>query len=289
MLKSMTGYGKAVAEYNGKTYTIEVKSLNSKFLDLSLRLPNGLKEQEMEVRAEIGKLLERGKIDLSINTDNGLQKSVGVNKELFKAYYEELSCLKDELNFDAGDILRTILCIPDVLSSPKKEMDEEELKVFKAAIYKAIDDCNKFRMQEGEQTANEIRLRVDSIKSLLVDVEKFDAPRIEYVKTKLRGSLADIISKNFLDNNRFEQELVFYVERMDMTEEKIRLNSHLNYFLETMNDVISPGKKLGFISQEMGREINTLGSKANDAEIQKIVVQMKDELEKVKEQLSNIL
>ena len=179
--------------------------------------------------------------------------------------------------------------IADVLSSPKKEMDEEELKVFKAAIYKAIEDCNNFRIQEGEQTANEIRLRIDSIKSLLIDVEKFDAPRIEYVKNKLKGSLTDIISKNSLDNNRFEQELIFYIERMDMTEEKIRLTSHLNYFLETMNDVASPGKKLGFISQEMGREINTLGSKANDAEIQKIVVQMKDELEKIKEQLSNIL
>ncbi len=285
----MTGYGKAVAEYNGKTYTIEVKSLNSKFLDLSLRLPNGLKEHEIEVRTEIGKLLERGKIDLSINTDNGFHKSVGVNKDLFKAYYEELSGLKDELCFEAGDILRTILTIPDVLSSPKKEMSEEELKFFKAAIYKAIDDCNNFRIQEGEQTANEIRLRVDSIKSLLTDVEKFDAPRIENVKNKLKGSLLDIISKNNLDNNRFEQELIFYIERMDMTEEKIRLSSHLNYFLETMNDSMSPGKKLGFISQEMGREINTLGSKANDADIQKIVVQMKDELEKIKEQLSNVL
>ena len=289
MLKSMTGYGKAVAEINGKTYTIEVKSLNSKFLDLSLRLPNGLKEQEMEVRAEIGKLLERGKIELSINTDNGVQKSVGVNKELFKAYYKELSSLKDELNFEAGDILRTILTIPDVLSSPKKDMEEEELKAFKAAVYKAIEDCNNFRIQEGEQTANEIKLRIDSIKSLLKDVEKFDAPRIEYVKNKLKGSLTDIISKNSLDNNRFEQELIFYIERMDMTEEKIRLTSHLNYFLETIKDATSPGKKLGFISQEMGREINTLGSKANDAEIQKIVVQMKDELEKIKEQLSNIL
>ncbi len=289
MLKSMTGYGKAVAELNGKTYTVEVKSLNSKFLDLSLRLPSGMKEQEMEVRAEIGKLLERGKIDLAINTDNGMQKSVGINTELFKAYYEELSVLKDELNIEGGDIIRTILTIPEVLSSPKKEMDEEELKIFKAAIYKAIEDCNDFRIKEGLQTANEITLRIDSIKSLLIEVEKFDAPRIEYVKNKLRGSLTDIISKNNLDNNRFEQELVFYIERMDMTEEKIRLTTHLNYFIETMNDVASQGKKLGFISQEMGREINTLGSKANDAEIQKLVVQMKDELEKIKEQLSNIL
>ena len=289
MLKSMTGYGKAVAEYNGKTYTVEVKSLNSKFLDLSLRLPTGMKDQEMEVRAEIGKMLERGKIDLSVNTDNNMQKNTGVNKELFKAYYEELSTLKDELNFEAGDILRTIITLPDVLSAPKKELDEEELKVFKEAIYRAIEDCDKFRLQEGEQTAIEIRLRVESIKTLLSEVEKYDAPRIENVKNKLRGSLTDIINKNALDNNRFEQELVFYIEKMDMTEEKIRLTSHLNYFLETMKDVVSPGKKLGFISQEMGREINTLGSKANDAEIQKLVVQMKDELEKIKEQLSNIL
>ena len=285
----MTGYGKATAEYNGKTYTVEVKTLNSKFLDLSLRLPSGMKEQEMEVRADITKILERGKIEVSVNTDNGAQKNIGVNKELFKSYYAELSSLGEELNFKSGDILRTILSIPEVLSSPKKELEDEEANVFKSAIHRAIEDCDKFRMQEGEETAKEIGMRVESIRTLLKEVEKYDAPRIEYVKAKLRGSLTDIISKNSLDNNRFEQELVFYIEKMDMTEEKIRLTSHLNYFLETMKDSAAPGKKLGFISQEMGREINTLGSKANDAEIQKIVVQMKDELEKIKEQLSNIL
>jgi uncharacterized protein (TIGR00255 family) len=289
MLKSMTGYGKAVAEYKGKTFTIEVKSLNSKFLDLSLRLPNGMREKEMEVRAEIGKMLERGKIELSINTENGNQKNVSINRELAKAYYDELCSLKNELNIESGDILRTIITIPEVLGSAKSQTDEEEIKALTEAIYKAIIACDDFRKQEGNLTANEITSRIKSIKSLLPEVEKLDAPRLENVKNKLRGSLSEIISKNNLDENRFEQELVFYIEKMDFTEEKIRLSAHLNYFLETMKDTNSPGKKLNFISQEIGREINTMGSKANDAEIQKLVVQMKDELEKIKEQLGNIL
>jgi uncharacterized protein (TIGR00255 family) len=289
MLKSMTGYGKAIAEYKGKTFTVEVKSLNSKFLDLALRLPNGMREKEMEVRAEIGKMLERGKIELSINTDNGNQKNVSINKDLAKAYYDELCALKKELNIESGDILRTIITIPEVLGSAKSQSDEEEVKALTEAIYKAIVACDDFRKQEGTLTANEITSRINSIKSLLPEVEKLDAPRLENVRNKLRGNLSDIISRNNLDENRFEQELVFYIEKMDFTEEKIRLLAHLNYFLETMNDANSPGKKLNFISQEIGREINTMGSKANDAEIQKLVVQMKDELEKIKEQLSNIL
>ena len=289
MLKSMTGYGKATAEYNGKTFTVEVKSLNSKFLDLALRLPNGMREKEMEVRAEIGKMLERGKIELSINTDNGIHKNVSINKELAKAYYDELMSLKSELNIESGDILRTIITIPEVLGTAKTHADEEEIKTLCDAIYKAIVACDDFRKQEGELTANEIISRINSIKSMLPEIEKLDAPRLENIKNKLRGNLFDIISKNNLDENRFEQELVFYIERMDFTEEKIRLLAHLNYFLETMNDATSPGKKLNFISQEIGREINTMGSKANDAEIQKFVVQMKDELEKIKEQLGNIL
>lgn len=285
----MTGYGKATTDYKGKTFTVEVKSLNSKFLDLSLRLPNGMKEKEMEVRAEIGKMLERGKIELSINTDNGNQKNVSINKELAKAYYDELCALKKELNIESGDILRTIITIPEVLGSAKSQTDEEEVKTLTEAIYKAILACDDFRKQEGALTANEITTRINSIKSLLPEIEKLDAPRLENVKNKLRGSLSDIISKNNLDENRFEQELVFYIEKMDFTEEKIRLLAHLNYFLETMNDANSPGKKLNFISQEIGREINTMGSKANDADIQKLVVQMKDEMEKIKEQLGNIL
>jgi len=289
MLKSMTGYGKAIAEYKGKTFTVEVKSLNSKFLDLALRLPNGMREKEMEVRAEIGKMLERGKIELSINTDNGNQKNVSINKELAKAYYDELCALKKELNIESGDILRTIITIPEVLGSAKSQTDEEEVKALTEAIYKAIVACDDFRKQEGTLTANEITLRINSIKSLLPEIEKLDAPRLENVRNKLRGNLSEIISRNNLDENRFEQELVFYIEKMDFTEEKIRLLAHLNYFLETMNDANSPGKKLNFISQEIGREVNTMGSKANDAEIQKLVVQMKDELEKIKEQLGNIL
>ncbi|MEI6816768.1 MAG: YicC/YloC family endoribonuclease [Bacteroidota bacterium] len=289
MLKSMTGYGKAIAEYGGKTYTIEVKSLNSKFLDLSLRLPNGLREKELEIRSEITKRLERGKVEVSVNTDNGVQKSVHINNDLFKTYFEELSMLKTELNIEAGDIMRTIITIPDVLTSPRKETDENEMQALMDGVNAAITGCDNFRIQEGKQTATEIKLRIDSIRNLVGQVAILDAPRIENVKTRLRTNLLEIISKNNFDENRFEQELVFYIEKMDMTEEKIRLVAHLNYFDETMKDTVSIGKKLAFISQEIGREINTMGSKANDAEIQKLVVQMKDELEKIKEQLNNIL
>src|ERR1035437_2374051 len=197
MLKSMTGYGKAIADYKGKTFTVEVKSLNSKFLDLALRLPNGMKEKEMEVRAEIGKMLERGKIELSINTDNSNQKNVSINKELAKAYYDELCALKKELNIESGDILRTIITIPEVLGSAKSQTDEEEVKALTEAIYKAIAACDDFRKQEGALTANEITTRINSIKSLLPEIEKLDAPRLENIKNKLRGSLSDIIFNIF--------------------------------------------------------------------------------------------
>ncbi len=289
--KSMTGFGKATNEITGKKITVEIRSLNSKQLDLNLRIPYLYKEKELELRTEIAKQIERGKVDVSVFTES-TQETIPttLNKSLAKAYYNELKSLSQELNDTNDNLLSLVVKMPDVLKAEREtvELDENEWKEVKATINKAIEAFQKFRIDEGNTLAKEFQSRISKIDSLLKEVISFDEQRIETIKKRIKNNLAEVIDVNKIDQNRFEQELIYYIEKLDITEEKLRLKTHLDYFTGTMLELGS-GRKLGFISQEIGREINTIGSKANDASMQKLVVQMKDELEKIKEQLLNVL
>lgn len=290
-MKSMTGFGKATAEIPGKKVTVEVRSLNSKQLDLNLRLPYLYKEKELELRADISKQIERGKVDLTVFTE-ATQDSlpVAINKTLAKTYYNELKALSAELGESNQNLLALVVKMPDVMKAEREvlELDEAEWKQIKSTVDRAIDAFQKFRSDEGKTLSNEFTTRIGLIDSLLTEVIKGDAARVENIRTRIKNSIAEAVEKEKIDQNRFEQELVYYIEKLDITEEKLRLKTHIDYFLNTMKETAS-GRKLGFISQEIGREINTIGSKANDANVQKLVVQMKDELEKIKEQLLNVL
>ncbi len=290
-MKSMTGFGKATAEIPGKKVTVEVRSLNSKQLDLNLRLPYLYKEKELELRADISKQIERGKVDITVFTEATQDaQPIAINKTLAKIYYKELKALSDELDEVTPNILSLVVKMPDVMKAEREvvELDEEEWKQIKATVDKAIDAFQKFRSDEGKTLSNEFTTRIGLIDNLLTEVVKMDAARVENIRSRIKNSLSEVIEKEKIDQNRFEQELVYYIEKLDITEEKLRLKTHIDYFLNTMKEAGS-GRKLGFISQEIGREINTIGSKANDATVQKLVVQMKDELEKIKEQLLNVL
>lgn len=289
--KSMTGFGKATNEITGKKITVEIRSLNSKQLDLNLRIPYLYKEKELELRTEIAKQIERGKVDVSVFTES-TQETIPttLNKNLAKAYYNELKSLSQELNDTNDNLLSLVVKMPDVLKAEREtvELDENEWKEVKATINKAIEAFQKFRIDEGNTLAKEFQSRISKIDSLLKEVISLDEQRVETIKKRIKNNLAEVIDVNKIDQNRFEQELIYYIEKLDITEEKLRLKTHLDYFTSTMLELGS-GRKLGFISQEIGREINTIGSKANDASMQKLVVQMKDELEKIKEQLLNVL
>ena len=291
MIKSMTGFGKATSEFSSKKITVEVRSLNSRQLDLNLRMPYSYKEKELELRAEISKQIERGKVDITVFTEF-LQEAlpIAINKTLAKTYYKELKSLAEELNEDTSKLLALTMKMPDVLKVEKEivELDMEEWKQVKATVDKAIEAFQKFREDEGKTLSDEFEMRIGIIDKLLIDVVAMDASRVENIRTRIKNNIADVIDKEKIDENRFEQELIYYIEKLDITEEKLRLKTHLDYFMEAMKEQGS-GRKLGFISQEIGREINTIGSKANDATVQKMVVQMKDELEKIKEQLLNVL
>ena len=290
-MKSMTGFGKATTEIPGKKVTVEVRSLNSKQLDLNLRLPYLYKEKELELRAEISKQIERGKVDVSVFTESTLDiLPVSINKKLAKTYYNELKSLSEELAEVNPNLLALVVKMPDVMKAEREivELDEVEWKQVKTTVDKAIDAFQKFRSDEGTTLSNEFSNRIRLIDKLLSEVIIMDAPRVENIRTRIKNSIAEAIEKEKIDQNRFEQELIYYIEKLDITEEKLRLKTHIDYFLNTMNEPAS-GRKLGFISQEIGREINTIGSKANDASVQKLVVQMKVELEKIKEQLLNVL
>ncbi len=291
MIKSMTGFGKAVIEIPGKKITVEVRSLNSKQLDLNLRMPYVYKEKELELRSEISKQIERGKVDLSVYTESTQDVlPVAINKTLVKTYYKELKALSEELNEDNQNLMALILKMPDVMKAEREvvELDEEEWNQVKSVVNKAIEAFQKFRSDEGKTLANEFNSRIGIIYELLAEVMSNDAVRVETIRTRIKSNIAELVEKEKIDENRFEQELIYYIEKLDITEEKLRLKTHLDYFLKTMEEP-GCGRKLGFISQEIGREINTIGSKANDATIQKMVVQMKDELEKIKEQMLNVL
>ncbi len=291
MTKSMTGFGKSVTEIPGKKVTVEVRSLNSKALDLNLRLPYIYKEKELELRSEISKQIERGKVDLTIFTESTQETlPIAINKTLAKTYYKELKALSEELKETNANLLPLILKMPEVLKAEREtaELDPLEWEQVKTTVNTAIEAFQKFRSDEGKILAEEFKTRITIIYNLLTDVVSMDASRIENVRTRIKNNIAELVEKEKIDENRFEQELIYYIEKLDITEEKLRLKTHLDYFRNTMIEP-SSGRKLGFISQEIGREINTIGSKANDAGVQKLVVQMKDELEKIKEQLLNVL
>jgi uncharacterized protein (TIGR00255 family) len=291
MMKSMTGFGKAVTEVSGKKINVEIRSLNSKQLDLNFRIPYIYKEKELELRSEVSKQVERGKVDVSIYQES-IQDAipVAINKTLARFYYNELKSLSEELKEKDQNLLPLVLKMPEVLKGEKEivELDETEWKEIKKAVDQAIEAFQKFRSDEGRILAKEFKSRIAIIASLLQEVVKLDGLRIINIKERIKTNLAEAIDKEKIDQNRFEQELIYYIEKLDITEEKLRLKTHLDYFTATMEE-LAAGRKLGFITQEIGREINTIGSKANDSGIQKLVVQMKDELEKIKEQLLNVL
>jgi len=289
MIKSMTGFGKATLEYGNKNITVEVRSLNSKGADISLRLSSSLRNYELELRNDLSKQLERGKIDLSIYIETTeAETPVEINTELAKAYHDQLKKLATELNEPLNESIYQVLKFPDVLKSERKEADENEWKQIKKCIDKAISELNNFRLKEGESLKKDFEERLGKINGYLEEIKKLDVNRVTTIKDRIRNNLNEIIGKDKYDVNRLEQELIYYIEKLDINEEKVRLKTHLDYFISTMIET-SAGRKLNFIGQEIGREINTIGSKANDAGIQKLVVLMKDELEKIKEQTNNVL
>lgn len=291
MLKSMTGYGKAVAEQESLKISVEVKTVNSKQIDLNCRLPYIYNEKEPEIRSLAGRFIERGKIFLGINREaTGDESGHAVNQQLALRYYNELKQLASNMDDkQQPDYLQAIMRMPDVLKLDEQELDETEWSVLKRALTEALAKLDQYRKEEGKILEEDFEQRIQKILHYLKDVEPFEKERMEQVKDKFNKELADFLENKTLDENRYEQEIVYYLDKLDITEEKVRLKQHCEYFLQTMNADAANGKKLNFISQEMGREINTIGSKANHAGIQRIVVDMKDELEKIKEQLANIL
>lgn len=287
----MTGYGKSVAETPQKKITIEVKSLNSKQIDLFLKLPWLYKEKEPEIRNLISQKLDRGKIDLSVYLDSLEEESATViNKVAVKKYYNQLSQIATELKINVDEqIFTTIMKLPDVLKTEKPELPEAEWELLKEKISESLQMLDNYRIEEGISIMNDLKKCINKILCLLKEVEPYEEGRIIKIREKLNAALEENVGSDKIDKNRFEQELVLYIEKLDINEEKVRLKTHCDYFIQTMDTSSPNGKILSFISQEMGREINTLGSKANDASIQKLVVMMKDELEKIKEQTLNIL
>ena len=285
MIQSMTGFGKSVIQLPTKKITIELKSLNSKSLDLNARIPSVYREKELEMRNLIASALERGKIDFSLYIEvTGEETSSQLNEAIIRAY---ISQLKNVVDGDQTELLKMAVRMPDALKTSREELDEKDYTSILKALKEAIEAISTFRSEEGSSLKKEFELRIGNIKSLLEDVKLMDPDRLQMVRERLDRAVSDIREK--VDENRFEQELIFYLEKFDITEEKVRLENHLDYFLNTLNTADSNGRKLGFICQEIGREINTMGSKANYAPMQQLVVQMKDELEKIKEQILNVL
>jgi uncharacterized protein (TIGR00255 family) len=279
----MTGYGKSEVQLENKKVTIEIRSLNSKNLDINARFPTLYKEKEMEVRKWLSRELLRGKIDLMLFVETtGEETSTRINKGIVEGYLEQLEGIRKE-----SDILSIAMRLPDVLKTEREELDETEWQKIEEGISSAIMKLKEFRSSEGNELKRDFEHRIALLEEKLKEVISIDPERLEGVRTRLDKSIQEL--KVDVDENRFEQELIYYLEKLDITEEKVRLNKHLSYFVDSLNEKHSNGKKLGFISQEMGREINTIGSKANFAPMQKVVVEMKDELEKIKEQLLNVL
>jgi uncharacterized protein (TIGR00255 family) len=285
MIQSMTGFGKHVLQLPGKKITVELKSLNSKNLDINARVPQAYREKELEFRNTIARALSRGKIDFGLYVEaNGQEASSQINEPVVRNYMEQLAKIAD------GDTLRLLemsLRMPDALRTEREEVDAEEFKAIQETLEKALEDVRAFRLEEGSALESDFATRTRTIQRLLEQVEELDAERLSGIRQRLERAVEEL--KETVDPNRFEQELIYYLEKYDITEEKVRLGKHLEYFLSTLDSGESNGKKLGFICQEIGREINTIGSKANDAPMQRVVVQMKNELEKIKEQILNVL
>ncbi|MGM5469284.1 YicC/YloC family endoribonuclease [Flavobacteriaceae bacterium LMO-SS05] len=285
MIQSMTGYGKSVIQLPSKKISIEIKSLNSKNLDLNTRMPSLYREKELEIRKLIASKLERGKIDFSLYMEiTGEETSTQINKTVVNQYIKQL---KEVVNGDEIELLKMAIRLPDAVTTERDDIDEDEWAQIAKEIDNSLDKIQEYRLDEGKSLESDFFDRTQNISELLDQVITMDPERIEGVRERLQKGVAELKEK--VDENRFEQELVYYIEKFDITEEKVRLKNHLDYFLKALKSEDSNGKKLGFIAQEIGREINTIGSKSNYAPMQKLVVQMKDELEKIKEQLLNVL
>ena len=287
----MTGYGKALVALPNKSIILELKALNSKYFDFAARIPSLYKEKEPIMRSMLNEILERGKIELSILAENkNADTVVKINHAAAEAYLRQVYDLKEKLNLpDDPNLLSTLLKMPDVLSSPMEAADEEEWLAIEDGLRQAAANLDAYRLAEGKVLLKDFIERIKLIKQYSEDIVQYEEPRIDLLRARFKKNLDSLAEEGTYDSNRFEQELIFYIEKLDITEEKIRLARHLDYFIETLKDGGTNGKKLSFIAQEIGREVNTIGSKANDADMQKMVVMMKDELEKIKEQLSNIL
>lgn len=291
MIKSMTGFGLATQDLGNVKYTVEIKSLNSKFLELSIKLPRAFSDKEFELRNECSRLLERGKVNLSINAEQNETKNaaLGIDVVLLEQYLKQLKEVSRTVDLPADNLLQLALGLPEVMKYQEEKVSEDEWKPVAQLFKKAVDAFQQFRLDEGNVLENDLKLRISIILENLSKVEIAEPERIITIKDRLNHFLAEAVGRENIDQNRFEQELIYYIDKLDITEEKIRLKTHCDYFLETLKNPDANGKKLGFIAQEIGREVNTLGSKANNATIQKLVVGMKEELEKIKEQLLNVL
>lgn len=290
MIQSMTGFGKVTAELPSKKVTVEIKALNSKQLDLSTRIPSIYKDKEMEIRSLLLQSLERGKVEFTIYIEYiGKNTPTQINLSAVESYYTQIKDIAEKLDIAVpADWFQTLLRMPDAIKSETVEADETEWEVVYEAVKDAIKHLCDFRIQEGAMLQKLFEQKIANITALLHQVSEYEGERIEKIKTRIMDNLQKIAGQDY-DKNRFEQEMIYYIEKLDVNEEKNRLDNHLKYFLSTMDNGHGQGKKLGFIAQEMGREINTLGSKSNHAEMQKIVVQMKDELEQIKEQVLNVM
>ena len=290
MIKSMTGFGKGEAVVGDKKFRVELRSLNSKQLDLSIKIPSKYRAAEAEVRSIVTRELQRGKVDCFVSAEAAVaETSSHINREAFKAYAEELRQVAADGGLTISDdaLLRSVLRMPDVVTNEEREVSDDELKAILEATAMAADELNKFRVQEGAILIADLLKRIDLIEQYRHEVEPYEGARVDVIKTRIRENIEKLQLE--VDNNRLEQEMIFYIEKLDITEEKVRLDNHCNYFREVAAEEEAPGRKLGFIAQELGREINTMGSKSNEANMQRLVVKMKDELEKIKEQVLNIL
>ena len=291
MLLSMTGYGRVVKEFDQKAISVEIKSLNSKYLDLKLKIPQNYRVKELDIRKILTPKLLRGKVDILIDVKNlGDGDNFTLNKALFKTYYTQLSAISQELGIAEEGILQTIIRLPNVVEAVEEKINGDEWTFVAEVLKEALVKLQQFRRDEGDSMEQDLSMRVNNIADCIEEVKEFEVERKTLLKKRLAKNFEDVVPKEAIDSNRFEQEVLYYLEKLDITEEKIRLKQHCEYFLkELKTNKTSKGKKLNFISQEMGREINTMGSKANFSAIQHIVVKMKDNLEKIKEQVANAL
>ena len=287
----MTGYGIASFDAGNTKYTVEIKSLNSKFLELTLRLPKIFSDKEFQLRNDCNKQIERGKVSLTINVEqqNGVVRAAGINTVLLKQYYEQLKAVGAELGEPTNNLLQLALGLPEVVKYDEESVSEDEWKIVEKTFNQAVAAFQQFRADEGNVLEQDLKYRIGIILQNLKLVEVEEPKRVPLIRERLNQFLLEATNREAIDQNRFEQELIYYIDKLDITEEKIRLKTHCDYFVETLKNADANGKKLGFIAQEIGREVNTLGSKANDANMQKLVVGMKEELEKIKEQLLNVL